>query len=515
VNETSVATHSPPRTKDTAMTSARRRYVPRLIAFGTGALLTCSFAPLQWWPLAILCPAVLMYLWEGVAPREAAWRGFWFTFGTFLFGVYWIYYGLHDKGDVPAWIALALVFALSFIMGLYHALLAYSIARWLPAKGLLRSVVGIPAAWVFVEWWRGWFLSGFSWLSLGYTQTDTWLSSLAPVIGVYGLSALLLVSAGALVALLRGTKRDRIVAAAVLIVPWIIALPLRRIEWTQPAGPAVHVAIAQGNIPQNEKWLLSNRDATLDIYRKMAESAFGTPVIVFPESSLPDVADQFADYLKQLYRDASRQDSSVVLGVLRRDEHENYYNSVLSLGQKVQWYDKDHLVPFAEFFPVPSFVRSWLKVMSLPYSDFTRGGVNQPPLEAGGLKLAASICYEDGYGSAQLPVLKEADALVNVTNDAWFGKGSARYQHFQIARMRALESQRFMLRAANDGISAVIGPHGEVVAVAPEFQRFVLRSEVTPRAGLPPYARVGNWFVILLASAGVLLAALRRRAAKA
>src|SRR6185312_2017134 len=244
--------------------------------------------------------------------------------------------------------ALALVFALSFIMGLYHALLGYSIARWLPAKGLLRSVVGIPAAWVFVEWWRGWFLSGFSWLSLGYTQTDTWLSSLAPVIGVYGLSALLLVSAGALVALLRGTKRDRIVAAAVLIVPWIIALPLRRIEWTQPAGPAVHVAIAQGNIPQNEKWLLSNRDATLDIYRKMAESAFGTPVIVFPESSLPDVADQFADYLKQLYRDASRQDSSVVLGVLRRDEHENYYNSVLSLGQKVQWYDKDHLVPFAE-----------------------------------------------------------------------------------------------------------------------------------------------------------------------
>jgi apolipoprotein N-acyltransferase len=516
VNETSVATASRLGTKAVAMSSARlRRYAPRLVAFGTGALLTCSFAPLQWWPLAIVCPAVLMYLWEGVAAREAAWRGFWFTFGTFLFGVYWIYSGLHDKGGVPAWIAIGLVFALSFIMGLYQALVGYSITRWLPAKGLLRAIVGVPAAWVFIEWWRGWFLSGFSWLSLGYTQTDTWLASLAPVIGVYGLSALLLMSAGALVAMVRGSTRDRIVAAAVLVVPWIIALPLGRMEWTQPSGPSVRVAIAQGAIPQDEKWLLSNRDATLDIYRKMAESAFGTPLIVFPESSLPDVADQFADYLRQLYRDASRQDSSLVLGVLRRDEHENYYNSVLSLGQKVQWYDKDHLVPFAEFFPVPGFVRSWLKVMSLPYSDFTRGGANQPPLVAGGLKLAATICYEDGYGSSQLAVLNEANALVNVTNDAWFGKGSARYQHFQIARMRAIESQRFMLRAANDGISAVIGPHGEVVAEAPEFQRFVLRSEVTPRAGLPPYARMGNWLVILLASAGVLIAAQRRRAAKA
>ena len=499
----------------TALNSARaRRYLPRLIAFGTGALLTCSFAPLGWWPLAIVCPAVLTYLWDGTTPRAAAWLGFWFNFGTFLAGVYWIYTGLHVMGGVPSWIALSLVFALSFIMGLYHAGLGYAIARWMPAGGALRWLAGIPAAWALIEWWRGWFLSGFAWLSLGYTQTDTWLASFAPVIGVYGISALLLVSAGALVAMVRGSKRTRVTAAIVFVAPWLIAPALGRIEWTQPMGPSVRVAIGQGAIPQDEKWLLSNRDATLEIYRKMAESAFGTPLIVFPESSLPDMADQFSDYLRQLYRDASGHDSAVVLGVLRRDEHENYYNSVLSLGPKVQWYDKDHLVPFAEFFPVPDFVRSWLRVMSLPYSDFTRGGADQAPLNAAGLKLATTICYEDGYGSAQLGVLAEATALVNVTNDAWFGHGSARYQHFQIARMRALESQRYMLRAANDGISAVIGPHGEVVAEAPGFKRYVLRSEVTPRAGLPPYARTGNWFVMLLATAAVLITAQRRRSAK-
>src|SRR6202008_2519989 len=132
------------------------------------------------------------------------------------------------------------------------------------------------------------------------------------------------------------------------------------------------------------------------------------------------------------------------------------------------WYDKRHLVPFGEFFPVPDFVRSWLRLRSLPYSDFTRGADAQPPLAAGGLKLAATICYDDAYGSAQLAALREADSLVNVTNDAWFGHSSARHQHLQIARMRSIEAGRYTIRAANDGISAVIGARGEVIARAPE-----------------------------------------------
>jgi apolipoprotein N-acyltransferase len=483
------------------------RYVVRLISFGVGALLACSFAPLQWWPLAILCPAALMLLWESSTPRQAAWLGFWFSFGTFSAGTYWLYTGLHVMGGAPAWIAFGLMLGLTSIMALYHAAIGYIVARWTPASGALRWIVGMPAAWVFIEWWRGWFLSGFAWLSLGYSQTDTWLANFAPLIGVYGISALLLVSAGALVALIRGSMRTRIIAAVVLVAPWAAAPAFRSTEWTRAAGPPVAVAIAQGAIPQDQKWLESNLDATLTLYRELAESGFGTPLIVFPEASIPDLANQHVDWLRKLYRDASEHGSSVILGILRMDEQERYYNSVLALGDKVQWYDKDHLVPFAEFFPVPDFVRSWLRLMSLPYSDFTRGGSAQPPLRAAGLKLAPTICYEDGYGSSQLPMLREADTLVNVTNDAWFGHGSARHQHFQIARMRALESQRYMLRAANDGISAVIGPHGEVVARAPEFQRFLLHSSVTPRTGLTPYARFGNWLVISFATVGFAAAA--------
>jgi apolipoprotein N-acyltransferase len=309
----------------------------------------------------------------------------------------------------------------------------------------------------------------------------------------------------------RGSARTRVIAAAALIAPWAVAAPLGSLEWTHPSGKPVSVAIVQGNIPQDQKWLDSNRDTTLGVYRNLAESAVGTLLIVFPEASLPDLAHELVDYLRELYRDASRRGSAVVLGVLREDDKQNYYNSVLALADSVQWYDKDHLVPFAEFFPVPAFVRSWLRLMSLPYSDFTRGGGHQPPLAAAGLKLATTICYEDAYGSAQLDELRQADALVNVTNDAWFGHGSARHQHFQIARMRAMEAGRYMRRAANDGISGVIGPRGEVLARAPGFTRFVLHAQVTPRAGLPPYARVGNWLIVTLAAIGLALAVLRSR----
>ncbi|MBX3696121.1 MAG: apolipoprotein N-acyltransferase, partial [Steroidobacteraceae bacterium] len=212
-------------------------------------------------------------------------------------------------------------------------------------------------------------------------------------------------------------------------------------------------------------------------------------------------------FLGRLYSEASARGSALVLGLVRAsDDGTRYFNSVAALGEQgVQWYDKHHLVPFAEFFPVPAFVRRWLRLMSLPYSDFTRGAAVQPPLEAAGLALAAGICYEDAYGSTLAREIAGADALVNVTNDAWFGHSTARFQHFQIARLRAIESGRFMVRAANDGISAVIGPRGEVVAEAPEYTATVLRTSITPRRGLPPYARIGNYGIVTLA--GLFLAA--------
>lgn len=491
------------------MPFARAAQLRYFIALAAGVLLAFAFAPLEVWPLAIACPAVLMYLWQGATPRESAWLGFWFQVGTFAVGTYWLYTSIHIFGQAPIWLALAIMAALVAIMGLYHALLGYAVGRWLPKEGALRWLVGMPAAWLFIEWWRGWFLTGFAWLSLGYSLTDTWLARLAPITGVYGLSAILLISAGALVALVRSQKR--LVPVLALALPWLAALAVHDVEWTRASGKPVAVAVVQGAIPQDLKWAEANRETTMRLYRSLTDQALGTPLIVWPEAAPPDLANYIVDYLRELYSSAHARGSAVVLGVARAsDDMKEYFNSVLAMGEKVSWYDKRHLVPFGEFFPVPDFVRSWLRLRSLPYSDFTAGADAQPPLPAGGLKLAATICYDDAYGSAQLPSLREADALVNVTNDAWFGRSSARHQHLQISRMRSIEAGRYTIRAANDGISAVIGPRGEIVARAPEYRPTVLRATVIPREGLPPYAYVGNWPIVLLAAAGLAVAALRR-----
>jgi apolipoprotein N-acyltransferase len=495
--------------------SAHTALARRVLAFGVGALLACAFAPLQWWPLAILCPAVLMWLWEEATPRDAAWNGFWFSFGTFLAGTYWLYVSVHDLGKAPVWLTIAIMLGLFGIMGLYNALIGYVVARWLPRGGAWRWLVGMPAAWLLVEWCRGWFLSGFSWLSLGYSQTDTWLAPLAPVLGVYGISLVMLLSAGALVALARGKGRVRLAAALVLIVPWIAGVLLRPSAWTHPSGPPVSVAVIQADIPQEDKWVDSYASQILARYRKMTESALGTQLIVWPEAALPDLANNLLPYIALVDREAQARGSSLVMGVVRASEDgERYYDSILALGNPPSWYAKDHLVPFAEFFPVPHFIREWLRLMTLPYESFSRGGTGQSPLSVAGLELGPTICYEVGYGGYMLGMLPKANALVNVTNDAWFGHSTARYEQFQMARMRALEEGRSMVVASNDGISAVIGPRGEVLASAPPFQPFVLRSSVTPRAGLTPFARVGNWLIVCLGTlclAGALWVGARRR----
>ncbi len=466
-------------------------------SFLLGGALSLAFAPFDLFPLAVLCPAALFLLWEDVAARRAARLGFWFGAGTFLAGTYWLYTSIHVFGKAPLWVALLLMLGLVAVMGLYHALVGYVAARWLPRSGLLRWLLALPALWVVVEWLRGWVLSGFPWMSLGYSQVDSWLAGYAPVGGVYLLSLVVALSAGGVVALVRGSWPARGIALTVLALLWGAGAYLRDVQWTQPAGAPLTVGLVQGAVPQDMKWQAANRDRTLQLYDELTDRVLGNRIVIWPEAALPMLAHELEDHLTALQQRAQARGSDMVLGILRYDiDGGSYHNSILVLDGERQWYDKRRLVPFGEFFPVPEFVRGWMRLMSLPYTDLTAGKPVQPALHAGGQSLGATICYEDAYGSQQLDVLREATLLVNVTNDAWFGDSTAPHQHLEIARMRALEAQRYLLRAANDGITAVIGPDGKVVKSLPQFRPDVLEAEVEPLAGLTPYARAGNVPVI-------------------
>jgi apolipoprotein N-acyltransferase len=501
-----------------------RRFVGSVAAFVAGVLLAFSFAPFGWWPLAILSPAVLMWLWQGAGPRRAAVLGFWFSAGTFSVGTYWLYIAIALNGHAPIPLTLFLMTGVVAIMSSYHALLGWVVAKYLPESGAPRWLLAIPGAWLLMEWLRSWFLTGFGWLSLGYAHTDNWLGGLAPVIGQYGLGLLTLLLAGGLVTLLLGDRRARIVSGAVYIAVWGASFALRNVEWTEAYSRPITVAVVQGAIPQDEKWIANNLESILKLYQERTREAHGAEIIVWPESAIPDLANNHIDYYRDVYAEASAKGSSLIMGTLRAEENkktgeEEVFNSVLAMDKNtpgVGWYDKHHLVPFTEFVPVPGFVRQWLRLMELPYSDFNRGAAHQPPLEAAGQRIAAGVCYEDAYGSTQLPALRTATLLVNVTNDAWFGRSTARYQHLQISRMRAMEAGRPMVRAANDGVSAVIGHHGEIVKSAPEYEANVMRAPVQPRIGLTPYARTGNWLIVCLALVfGLLGAYVRRRSRSA
>jgi apolipoprotein N-acyltransferase len=487
------------------------------LALPVGAALALAFAPVGLAPLAVLCPAVLFLLWERATPRAAAWRGFLFTGGTFLAGTYWLYHSIHLVGRAPLWIAMFLMLGLVAIMGSYTAALGYAASRWGPARGAVRWLVLLPAGWVLVEWFRGWFLSGFPWLALGYSQLETPLRGLAPLAGVYGTSLGTALLAGALVTLLLGNRTARLAAVAVSGTVIAAAALLTRVEWTEPRGTSVSVALVQGAVPQAMKWAPGQRERTLDLYASLTAPHLGTDIIVWPEAALPALERDIRGFLDALHAAARARGSDVVMGLLRRDAATGeYYNAMAAFAATEQWYDKRRLVPFGEFFPVPAAVRDWMRLMNLPYSDFASGAEDQSPLVVAGESLAPTICYEDAYASEQLALVRRSTLLVNVTNDAWFGDSTAPHQHLDISRMRSLETGRPMLRATNDGVTALIAHDGTLIGQLPQFEPGVLTGTVEPRTGLTPYARTGNLpvlgLVLLAVAAGFAWPRRSRRA---
>ena len=479
-----------------------------LAAFLLGAATVLGFAPVALAALPVLTAAGLLWLWEHAdTPARAAALGFAFGLGLFLAGVSWVYISLHDYGAMPAALAAAATLLFCAFLALYPALVGYAQAR-LAGPVALRRLLLIPALWALTEWLRGWIFTGFPWLAFGYSQADSPLRGYAPVAGVFGLSWLVWLCAGLLLALPRRKGRGLALAALVLILG--LGFGLERVEWTRAQGAPVSVSLLQGNIAQDLKWDAARFAATVQEYRSMtARSA--ARLTILPETAIPRFFDLLEpELVRSLAMGARSHGGDLIVGVPLRDGPGRYYNSAISLGASpVQRYDKIHLVPFGEFIP-PGF--GWVpSVLKIPLADFSRGGAAQAPLALAGQKIAVDICYEDAFGEEIIRALPEATLLVNVSNVAWFGDSLAPHQHLQISQMRALETGRFMLRATNTGMTAIIDHHGNVAAVLPAFTEGALNGSAQGRSGATPYVRWGNAPLVLLAAFACALFALRYR----
>ena len=476
--------------------------ISRFIVFACGCATTLVFAPAEWAILAPFLTLPLLFIAVTESPKVAAAHYFWFGLGLFLTGTYWIYISVHLFGNAALWIAVLLMVGLSLILASLLWIAGWFTGHLSNGEPWRLMLVG-PAAWVFIEWLRGWILTGFPWMAHGYGQIDSLLAGWAPVLGIYGVSLMLLFSTTAILVTILTTGKERMIAAPLIVLPWIVGGLLSIVDWTEAYGEPLRTTIIQGGISQDLKWLPEQRQTTLDFYRSATLQVPDSQLVVWPEVAIPARDDQVKNYLDIVDRDAKRNSQSVLLGILEysgdRKGQPRINNSVLLLGSdKRQFYRKRHLVPFGEYFPVPASVREWMRMQNLPYSDLTAGDDIQPLLTAAnGTKIAVAICYEDAYGAEALYAFPDADILVNVSNDAWFGDSIAPFQHLQIARMRSLEVGRFTVRSTSTGISAFIGTDGELLETSKQFEAAILTADIRTQRGMTIYARVGNWPVIL------------------
>ncbi|HET7307720.1 MAG TPA: apolipoprotein N-acyltransferase [Gammaproteobacteria bacterium] len=500
-----------------------------LAALALGAIAVVAFAPFGWFPLMPITLAALFRLAENQRPQRAFLLGWLFGFAEFAFGVYWIYISVHLIGNAPIWLAVLMLFALVAAMGVFSATVLWAAAYLAPARGWRRYLIALPALWALIEWVRSWILSGFPWLAAGYSQIDSPLAGYGPIAGVFGISFTVALTAGLVVLIFASERRSpmlaqrrRMLALAALILVWVLGFWLRAVNWTQPVGPSFTVSLVQGNIAQSTKWNEHAFAQSLKRYRDLTLKHLGSDVIIWPETAIPALLrDVAANYVLPLADQVVAHGGKLVLGVpvwhgLNEGHKPIYYNAVVVLnGTHPQFYYKEHLVPFGEYFPVPHWVRRWLKYMNLPYSSYAPGSTDQAPVDLGRWKAAISICYEDAFGAQLIRMLPTANLLINVSDDAWFGDSIALPQHLQIVRMRALEAGRFAVRATNTGISAIVGPHGQVLKRLPIDTVGVLTGKVRPYGGATPYALAGGnlplVFALLAILFGATIAAIQER----
>lgn len=493
------------------MLADKRSLYIDVIAVLSGAALPLAFAPLAIYLLAIVIPGILFWCWHGTSPGLAARRGYLFGLGMFGVGVSWIYVAISDFGFTAVPIAAFLTFIFVAFLALFPALQAYLTIRLSQRASDSIAWLSFPVLWLLFEWVRGWFMTGFPWLNLGYSQIDSPLAGYASLVGVYGLSLMVILTATLIWQGLVTKSRKFRITMVVLFLVWLGGFAMEKIEWTQPVGKPVDVVLIQGNLAQLTKWDPERIRHRLEHYAALSKPFWGRKdAIIWPENALTifwqDAPEEYRDRLERL---ATESKTDLIIG-LPYGKSEKYHSSLLVLGQSPGIYHKRHLVPFGEYVPLASMLRGLIGFFDLPMSGFSPGEKNQKPLNVAGQVLAPSICYEDAFGEQLIDFLPAATLLVNGSNNAWYGNSLAPHQHLQIARMRSVETGREAIRATTTGISALIDHRGKFIALSPHFKESVLEGKVQPRTGATPYVRWGNYPVLILMFAGLVFLVLRK-----
>ena len=468
-----------------------------LSALMAGALLPLGLAPFHLWPLGILSCLGLVLLLDGLSPRQVFNRCFFYGLGMFGVGVSWVYVSVHTHGGESVAISLLLTSLLVLLLTLCFAVPFAVYGRFSTSR--LKRLLLFPAVWVLVEWVRGWIFTGFPWLYLGNTFIDTWLAGWAPVGGVLLLSFIGALSASVLAGLFREPRpawRAALPLAAAGLL-WLGGMGLKSVSWTEPVNRPLTLTMIQPALTPSQKWNSQVLYEILVLLRDLSAGHWHTDLMIWPESAIPETREAvkpFTDFMAEVARET---DTILITGIPILEQG-RYYNGVILLGNGEGSYRKRHLVPFGEYLPLDSLLRGIIDFFNRPMSNFSPGAKNQPLLYARDTAIATAICYEIVFQDLVSSTAKDAELILTLSNDVWFGDSSAPHQHLQMARLRAIENGKPVVRDTNDGITAVIDAGGRITHRLPQFEPGTLEAEVVPHRGTTPFNRFGSWPVVAL-----------------
>ncbi|MEC8937248.1 MAG: apolipoprotein N-acyltransferase [Pseudomonadota bacterium] len=474
-----------------------------LAALVAGGFTTLTASPFELWWLGPVAIGLLYVGLHTLSPGQAALKGWLYGVALFASGTSWVYVSIHDYGYTGVPLAVFLTALFVSVLALFFAGTFWLYRRFIGPRWALLTFAG---AWVLGEVLRTYLFTGFPWLLVGSSYVDSPLASWAPVGGVYLLSLLVVLTGTLGAELLRRQWWAALPLAAIWLAP--VVLPS---QWTTPVREPTRVALLQGNLPQLLKWTPEGQRTAANIYSDLTrEVADEADLILWPETALPMTDSQARPVLERVQANLPPE-AALLTGIVQLDENNRYFNSVIGVGDVEGSYQKEHLVPFGEYLPLESLLRGTIDFFDLPMSSFSKGASEQVPMQAAGVAIGNAICYEIIY--PQLVAQRAADSgvIVTVSNDTWFGASIGPHQHLQMARLRALENGRYVVRATSNGITAIINPRGELVDRAPQFETTYLTGEFYAMEGLTPFTRMGSLPIWLLAGLFLLPGFVRRR----
>jgi len=403
------------------------------------------------------------------------------------------------------------VVVLAFILSLVVGLAGFLQAKINPPQAW-KYLALMPVLWVVGEWTRGWLLSGFPWLYVGYSQTDSWLIGWAPLTGVLGVSLAVCVVAGAIAQFSHNNRRGWFAATLVVTLVCVVGYATRQIDWSSEKLTPIDIAVIQGDVSVSEKWDRQNALRMLDFFVTLSKAQTAADLVIWPEIALPYLDTRLEKI--QLWRTLEKHSADFLVGVFEEKTEAgltHYYNSAFGISADgVQKYRKSRLVPFGEYTPFEQWL-GWLdEMVILPASDLSAYPAEQQPLKLAGHTAGVSICYEDAFPADVRKMLPAASYLVNLSEDAWFGQRLAPHQRLQMSRMRAIETARPVIRAANRGISVAIDHRGRIINKLAQNEGKLLQTKIVPTTGVTPFVRFG-FVPILIICATLFALALRQR----